>query len=140
MAELDLAQLGRKQQRDKKNRRSLRLPGIAHPSALRGFRFRADRLLSPLVFIATQLSNVGSTLVGGRTAGLHKPNPDSPPPTFISGRVGSRIRLRLYNGKVVEAEITAITNQSAGREVQIVYGVVTASINPAQITEVQPTR
>jgi hypothetical protein len=54
--------------------------------------------------------------------------------------VGSRIRVRLYNGKVVEAEITAITNQSAGREVQIVYGVVTASINPAQITEVQPTR
>jgi hypothetical protein len=43
------------------------------------------------------------------------------------------------NGKVVEAEITVITNQSAGREVQIVYGGVTASINPAQIAEVQPT-
>jgi hypothetical protein len=26
--------------------------------------------------------------------------------------VGSRIRVRLYSGKVVEAEITAITNQS----------------------------
>ena len=53
--------------------------------------------------------------------------------------VGSRIRVRLYSGKVVEAKITAIVNQSAGRKVQIVYGNVTASINPAQITEVLPT-
>jgi hypothetical protein len=53
--------------------------------------------------------------------------------------VGSRIRVKLYSGKVVEAEITAITNQSARRKVQIVYGNVTASINPAQITEVLPT-
>jgi hypothetical protein len=52
--------------------------------------------------------------------------------------VGSRIRVRLYSGKVVEAEITAITNQSTGRKVQIVYGNVTASINPAQITKVLP--
>jgi hypothetical protein len=52
--------------------------------------------------------------------------------------VGSRIRVRLYSGKEVEAKITAITNQSAGRKVQIVYGNVTASINPAQITEVLP--
>jgi hypothetical protein len=51
---------------------------------------------------------------------------------------GSRIRVRLYSGKVVEAEITAITNQSTGRKLQIVYGNVTASINPAQITEVLP--
>jgi hypothetical protein len=53
--------------------------------------------------------------------------------------VGSRIRVRLYSGKEVEAKITAITNQSAGRKVQIVYGSVTAAINPAQITEVLPT-
>jgi hypothetical protein len=38
--------------------------------------------------------------------------------------VGFRIRVRLYSGKVVEAEITAITNPSAGRKVQIVYGNV----------------
>jgi hypothetical protein len=50
--------------------------------------------------------------------------------------VGSRIRVRLYNGNIVEAEITAIINQSAGRKIQIVYDNVTASINPAQITEV----
>jgi len=30
--------------------------------------------------------------------------------------VGSRIRVRLYSGKGVEAEITAITNQSTGRK------------------------
>jgi len=57
---------------------------------------------------------------------------------FMDYSVGSRIRVRLYGGKVVEAEITAITNQSAGRKVQIVYGGVTVSINPAQITEVLP--
>jgi hypothetical protein len=53
--------------------------------------------------------------------------------------VGSRIRVKLYTSKIIEAEITVITNQSAGRNVQIVYGSVTASINPAQITEVLPT-
>ena len=41
--------------------------------------------------------------------------------------LGFRIRVRLYSGKVVEAEITAITNQSVGRKVQIVYGSVMAS-------------
>ncbi len=34
--------------------------------------------------------------------------------------VGSRIRVRLYSGKVVEAGITAITNQSTDRKLQIV--------------------
>jgi hypothetical protein len=52
--------------------------------------------------------------------------------------VGSRVRVRLYSGKVVEAEITAITSHSTGRKVQIVYGNVTASINPLQITGVLP--
>jgi hypothetical protein len=53
--------------------------------------------------------------------------------------VGSRVRVRLSNGKVVEAEIIAIANQSTGRKLQIVYDDVTASINPAQITEVLST-
>jgi translation initiation factor IF-1 len=53
--------------------------------------------------------------------------------------VGSRVRVRLANGKVVEAEIIAITNQSTGRKLRIVYGDVIASINPAQITEILPT-
>jgi hypothetical protein len=46
--------------------------------------------------------------------------------------VASRIRVRLHSGKFIEAEITAITDQSTGRKLQIVYGNVTASINPAQ--------
>jgi len=50
--------------------------------------------------------------------------------------VGSRVRVKLYSGKEVEAKITAITNQSAGRKIQILYGGVTASINPEQIIEV----
>ena len=50
--------------------------------------------------------------------------------------VGSRVKVRLYSGQVVKAEITAITNQSTGRKVQIIYGNVTASVNPAQIIEV----
>jgi hypothetical protein len=54
----------------------------------------------------------------------------------VDYNVGSRVRVKLYSGKVVEAQITAITNQSTGRKLQIVYGNVTASINPAQITEV----
>lgn len=54
----------------------------------------------------------------------------------MSYSVGSRVRVKLYSGKEVEAEITAITNQSAGRKSQIVYGSVTASINPEQIIEV----
>jgi hypothetical protein len=58
---------------------------------------------------------------------------------YMDYSVGSRIRVRLYSGKVVEAEITAITNQSTGRKLQIVYGSVTASVIPAQITEILPT-
>jgi hypothetical protein len=56
--------------------------------------------------------------------------------TTDANSVGSRIRVRLYSGKEVEAKITAITNQSAGRKIQIVYGNVTAIINPPQIIEV----
>jgi hypothetical protein len=50
--------------------------------------------------------------------------------------VGPRVRVKLYSGKEVEAEIMAITNQSAVRKVQIVYGGVTASISPDQIIEI----
>jgi hypothetical protein len=53
--------------------------------------------------------------------------------------VGPWIRVPLYTGKIVLAEITAITNQSAGRKVEIVCGSVTASVHPAQIAEVLPT-
>jgi hypothetical protein len=53
--------------------------------------------------------------------------------------VGARVKVRLYSGQTVEAEITAITSQSAGRKVQIVYGNATTAINPAQIIEILPT-
>jgi hypothetical protein len=50
--------------------------------------------------------------------------------------VGSHVRVKLSNGQVVEAEIIDIINQSTGRKLQIVYDNQTASINPAQVTEV----
>jgi len=52
--------------------------------------------------------------------------------------VGSRIRVRLYSGKFVEAEITAIVNQSTGRKIRISFGKESVSINPEQIIEVLP--
>jgi hypothetical protein len=51
--------------------------------------------------------------------------------------VGSNVKVRLYSGQVVTATITAITAQSAGRKIQIVYGKVTTIINPPQIIEVR---
>ena len=51
--------------------------------------------------------------------------------------VGSLVRVRLYSGHFVDANITAIKSHSAGRKIHIVYGNVTAVINPAQIIEVQ---
>jgi hypothetical protein len=50
--------------------------------------------------------------------------------------VGSRIRVRLYSGKVVEAEITAIVNQSTGRKIRISFGKESVAINPEQIIAV----
>jgi hypothetical protein len=51
--------------------------------------------------------------------------------------VGSIVRVRLYSGHIVDANITAIKSHRAGRKIHIVYGNVTAVINPAQIIEVQ---
>jgi hypothetical protein len=50
--------------------------------------------------------------------------------------VGSRIRVKLYSGKEVEAEVTAIMDQSSGRKVQIRFDGVTILVNPEQIVEV----
>jgi hypothetical protein len=52
--------------------------------------------------------------------------------------VGSRIRVKLYTGKIVQAEITAITNQSAGRKIRIFFEKASVVINPEQIIEVLP--
>ena len=50
--------------------------------------------------------------------------------------LGFRIRVRLYRGKFVDAEITAIVNQSAGRKIRISFGKESVAINPEQIIEV----
>jgi hypothetical protein len=50
--------------------------------------------------------------------------------------VGSRIRVKLYSGEEVEAEVTAIMDQSSGRKVQIRFGGVTILVSPEQIIEV----
>jgi len=54
----------------------------------------------------------------------------------VKYEVGSTVRVRLYSGQVVTANITAIKAHSAGRKIHIVYGSVTAIVNPAQIIEV----
>jgi len=51
--------------------------------------------------------------------------------------VGSLVRVRLHSGHIVDANITAIKSHSAGRKIHIVYGNVTAVINPPQIIEIQ---
>jgi hypothetical protein len=55
----------------------------------------------------------------------------------VKYQVGSRVRVRLYSGHIVDANIAAIKSHSTGRKIHIVYGNVTAVINPAQIIEVQ---
>ena len=52
--------------------------------------------------------------------------------------VGSRIRVKLYSGKIIEAEITAMVNQSTGRKIRIFAGKESIAINPEQIIEILP--
>jgi hypothetical protein len=51
--------------------------------------------------------------------------------------VGSLVRVRLYSGQIVDANITSIKSQRAGRKIYIAYGGVNAAINPAQIIDVE---
>jgi hypothetical protein len=51
--------------------------------------------------------------------------------------VGSLIRVRLYSGLIVDANITAIVSRSTGRKIHIAYGSATTTINPAQIIDVE---
>jgi hypothetical protein len=50
--------------------------------------------------------------------------------------VSFRVRVKLYGGKIVEAKITAIVNQSARRKIRISFGKESLAINPEQIIEV----
>jgi hypothetical protein len=50
--------------------------------------------------------------------------------------VGSRVRVQLYSGKVIEAKVMAIVDQISGRKLQVSFGGVTILISPEQILEV----
>jgi hypothetical protein len=52
--------------------------------------------------------------------------------------VGSPIRVRLYSGQIVDANITAIVSRSAGRKIYIclrAYGNVNITVYPEQTNE-----
>jgi len=55
---------------------------------------------------------------------------------FMEYLVGSHVRVKLYSGKEIDAEVTAIVDQSSGRKVQIRFGGVTILVSPEQILEV----
>ena len=48
---------------------------------------------------------------------------------------GSTVKVRLYSGQIVTANITDIVSRSAGRKIHIAYDNATV-VNPAQIIEV----
>jgi len=49
---------------------------------------------------------------------------------------GSTVKVRLYSGRIVTANITDIVSRSAGRKIHIAYENATSVVNPAQIIEV----
>ena len=49
---------------------------------------------------------------------------------------GSTVKVRLYSGQIVTANITNIVSRSAGRKIHIAYENATTVVNPAQIIEV----
>ena len=49
---------------------------------------------------------------------------------------GSTVKVRLYSGQEVTAEITAIVSDFAGRKIRIVYQGKTALVSPIQVLAV----
>jgi hypothetical protein len=49
---------------------------------------------------------------------------------------GSTVKVRLYSGQEVTAEITAIVSDFAGRKIRIVYAGKTALVSPTQVVAV----
>jgi hypothetical protein len=47
--------------------------------------------------------------------------------------VDSTVVVRLYDGREVEAKVTAIVDSVAGRKVHIAYGLIALKIDPEQI-------
>jgi hypothetical protein len=50
-------------------------------------------------------------------------------------QVGSTALVRLYDGREVEAKITAIVDSVAGWKIHITYGIIALKIDPEQITK-----
>ena len=50
--------------------------------------------------------------------------------------VGSTVVVRLYDGREVEAKITAIVDSVAGRKVHISYGLIALKVDPSQILRI----
>ena len=48
-------------------------------------------------------------------------------------QVGSTVVVRLYDGREVEAKVTAIVDSVAGRKVHITYGLIALKIDPERI-------
>jgi hypothetical protein len=49
---------------------------------------------------------------------------------------GSTVKVRLYFGQEVTAEITAIVSNFAGRKIRIAYEGKTALVSPTQVVEI----
>lgn len=52
--------------------------------------------------------------------------------------VGSRVRVKLYGGKIIKAALAAIVNQSTGRKIRIFSKRGGVVISPEQMIEVLP--
>jgi len=48
-------------------------------------------------------------------------------------QVGSKAVVRLYDGREVDAQITAIVNGPAGQKVRIAFGAFALKVDPQQI-------
>ncbi len=48
-------------------------------------------------------------------------------------QIGSTVVVRLYDGREVEAKVTAIVNGPAGQKVHIAFGAFALKIDPEQI-------
>jgi hypothetical protein len=53
--------------------------------------------------------------------------------TPCQNEVGSTVLVRLYDGREVQAKITAIVDSVTGRKVHITYGLIALKIDPKQI-------
>jgi hypothetical protein len=53
-------------------------------------------------------------------------------------RIGSRVRVKLYDGQIVEAEIVVIFTASVGKNILIAFLGKFVRVGPEQIIEILP--